>query len=176
MILVGLYVAQTIAAPIPGQALNFAAGYIFGLGPGLLYSWIGLSLGTTLAILLARYAGRPLVRRLVKAQTLEKLDRLAAGRGLLFFLLVFLLPGLPDDVACFVAGLTSLPVPALIAVSAFGRLPSLITAVWLGAYAERLPWQGWAILGLLAAGAALSIWRYGERIQDVLLGRLAKRS
>ena len=38
-ILIGLYVAQTVAAPIPGQALNFAAGYIFGLPVGL--SFIG---------------------------------------------------------------------------------------------------------------------------------------
>ena len=62
---IGLYVAQTIVAPIPGQALNFAAGYLFGLIPGILYSWLGLILGSTAALLLARYLGRPLVQRLV---------------------------------------------------------------------------------------------------------------
>jgi uncharacterized membrane protein YdjX (TVP38/TMEM64 family) len=71
---IGLYVAQTIAAPIPGQALNFAAGYLFGLIPGILYSWLGLILGSTAALLLARYLGRPLVQRLVAPAALEKMD------------------------------------------------------------------------------------------------------
>ena len=172
---IGLYVAQSIAAPIPGQALNFAAGYLFGLIPGILYSWLGLILGTTAALLLARYAGRPLVRRLVNPTALEKMDRLAEKHGLAFFFLVFLLPGLPDDIACFVAGLTSLPLLALIAVSAIGRLPSVAASVWLGVHAQGLPWQGWLILAGLTVALALVVWRYGERIQDAVLKWLARR-
>jgi uncharacterized membrane protein YdjX (TVP38/TMEM64 family) len=176
LVFIGLYIAQAVAAPIPGQALNFAAGYLFGLIPGILYSWLGLILGTTAALLLARYAGRPLVRRLVNPAALDKMDRLAASRGLGFFFLVFLLPGLPDDIACFVAGLTLLPIPALIAASAIGRLPSIVASVWLGVYAQRLPWQGWFVLGGLTLAVALAAWRYGERIQDVALKWLARRS
>ena len=173
---IGLYVAQSIAAPIPGQALNFAAGYLFGLIPGILYSWLGLIIGTTAALLLARYLGRPLVQRLIAPAALEKMDRLAENRGLIFFFLVFLVPGLPDDIACFVAGLTSLPLLALIAVSAIGRLPSVVASVWLGTHAQQLPWQGWLILAGLTVALALAAWRYGERIQDAALKWLARRS
>jgi uncharacterized membrane protein YdjX (TVP38/TMEM64 family) len=173
---IGLYVAQSIAAPIPGQALNFAAGYLFGLIPGILYSWLGLSLGSTAALLLARYFGRPLVQRLIAPAALEQMDRLAQNRGLAFFFLVFLFPGLPDDIACFVAGLTSLPLLGLIAVSAIGRLPSVVASVWLGVHAQALPWQGWLILAGLTVALALSAWRYGERIQDAVLKWLARRS
>ena len=176
LVFIGLYIAQAIVAPIPGQALNFAAGYLFGLIPGILYSWLGLILGTIAALLLARYAGRPLVRRLVNPEALEKMDRLAASRGLGFFFLVFLLPGLPDDIACFVAGLTPLPILALVAASAIGRLPSVVASVWLGVYAQRLPWQGWLVLGGLTLAVALIAWRYGERIQDIALKWLARRS
>ena len=173
---IGLYVAQTIAAPIPGQALNFAAGYLFGLIPGILYSWLGLLLGSTAALLLARYLGRPLVQRLVAPAALEKMDRLAENRGLVFFFLVFLIPGLPDDIACFAAGLTSLPLLALIAISAIARLPSVVASVWLGTHAQQLPWQGWLILAGLTVALALVAWRYGERIQDAVLKWLARRS
>jgi len=173
---IGLYVAQSIAAPIPGQALNFAAGYLFGLIPGILYSWLGLIIGTTAALLLARYLGRPLVQRLIAPAALEKMDRLAENRGLIFFFLVFLVPGLPDDIACFVAGLTSLPLLALIAVSAIGRLPSVVASVWLGTHAQQLPWQGWLILAGLTVALALAAWRYGERIQDAALKWLARCS
>ena len=173
---IGLYVAQSIAAPIPGQALNFAAGYLFGLIPGILYSWLGLIIGTTAALLLARYLGRPLVQRLVAPAALEKMDRLAENRGLVFFFLVFLIPGLPDDIACFVAGLTALPLLALIAVSAIARLPSVVASVWLGTHAQQLPWQGWLILAGLTVALALVAWRYGERIQEAVLKWLARRS
>jgi len=173
---IGLYVAQSIAAPIPGQALNFAAGYLFGLIPGLLYSWLGLILGSTAALLLARYLGRPLVQRLIAPTALEKMDRLAENRGLVFFFLVFLIPGLPDDIACFVAGLTSLPLLALIAISAIGRLPSVVASVWLGTHAQQLPWQGWLILAGLTVALVLAAWRYGERIQDAVLKWLARRA
>jgi uncharacterized membrane protein YdjX (TVP38/TMEM64 family) len=173
---IGLYVAQSIAAPIPGQALNFAAGYLFGLIPGILYSWLGLIIGTTAALLLARYLGRPLVQRLIAPAALEKMDRLAENRGLIFFFLVFLVPGLPDDIACFVAGLTSLPLLALIAVSAIGRLPSVVASVWLGTHAQQLPWQGWLIVAGLTVALALAAWRYGERIQDAALKWLARCS
>jgi uncharacterized membrane protein YdjX (TVP38/TMEM64 family) len=173
---IGLYVAQAIAAPIPGQALNFAAGYLFGLIPGILYSWLGLILGSTAALLLARYLGRPLVQRLIAPAALEKMDRLAENRGLVFFFLVFLMPGLPDDIACFVAGLTSLPLLALIAISAIGRLPSVVASVWLGTHAQELPWQSWLILAGLTVVLALVAWRYGEQIQDAVLKWLARRT
>ena len=173
---IGLYVAQSIAAPIPGQALNFAAGYLFGLIPGILYSWLGLLLGSMAALLLARYLGRPLVRRLVAPAALEKMDRLAENRGLIFFFLVFLIPGLPDDIACFAAGLTSLPLLALIVVSAIARLPSVVASVWLGTHAQQLPWQGWLVLAGLTVALALLAWRYGERIQDAVLKWLARHA
>jgi uncharacterized membrane protein YdjX (TVP38/TMEM64 family) len=173
---IGLYIAQSIVAPIPGQALNFVAGYLFGFVPGVFYSWLGLILGSAAALLLARYLGRPLVQRLVAPVALEKLDRLAASRGLAFFFAVFLIPGLPDDIACFVAGLTSLPLLALIAISAIGRLPSVVAAVWLGTHAHRLPWQGWLILIGLTVALALIAWRYGERFQDMMLHWLARRA
>jgi uncharacterized membrane protein YdjX (TVP38/TMEM64 family) len=167
--LIGLYVAQIIAAPIPGQVVNFVAGYLYGFWLGSLYSWLGLVIGSSAAMGLARFAGRPLAARLVSPRLWARLDRLAAGQGLRFFFLVFLIPGLPDDAACFLAGLTPLPLPALILAAALGRAPGVIAAVWAGAYAENLPWQGWVIGGGIALVAAALLWRYGERIQAGLL-------
>jgi uncharacterized membrane protein YdjX (TVP38/TMEM64 family) len=168
-LLIGLYVAQVIVAPIPGQAINFVAGYIYGFWGGLGYSWIGAVLGSTAAMGLARLTGRPVVQRLVSRPLLERLDRLASGRGLSFFFVVFLVPGLPDDVGCFLAGLTRLPLPALIAAAALGRIPGIAAAVWAGASAERIGWPGWLALAGFSLAAAWIAWRHGERIQAWLL-------
>jgi uncharacterized membrane protein YdjX (TVP38/TMEM64 family) len=173
-ILIGLIILQTIVAPIPGQALGLAAGYLYGFWSGLLYGWLGTVIGSVLAMCIARIAGRPLVARLVRPDVLERLDRFAAGRGLLFFFLVFLIPGLPDDVLCFVAGLTRLPILALVALVAVARVPGIAASIWLGASAERMNWQVWVVLGGLAAVVALAAWRFGDRLEEKLL-ELVKR-
>lgn len=169
--LMGLAAAQVILAPIPGQVINFVAGYLFGFWPGLLSSWLGLVIGSTGAMALARAAGRPLVTRLVSPARLARLDRWMVGRGLRFFFIVFLIPGLPDDTVCLLAGLTPLPLRALIAAAAIGRLPGIIGTVWAGAYARELPWQGWVALAGLIGIMLVLTWRYGERVQDAVLSR-----
>lgn len=173
LVLIGLIVAQTVVAPIPGQMINLVAGYLYGWAAALLYSWLGQLLGAALAMGLARTAGRPLVERLVPPATLDRLDRLAVRQGWRFFFLVFLIPGLPDDVFCFLAGLTQLPLRLLIVLSATARLPGLFVSVWLGAHAERAPWQVWAVGGVLAAAGFWAAWRFGPRIQDAILRHLS---
>lgn len=175
LVLITLIVAQTVVAPIPGVVLNLVAGYLYGLGLGLLYSWLGLAVGTALAMGLARFAGRPVVERLVTDPALSRFDRLAQKGGLPFFLLAFLIPGLPDDLLCFVAGLTRLPLRVLWVLSVTARLPGLVVAVWLGAYAERASWQAWAIGAGLAAVVLLLAWRFGPQLQEAAWHQLESR-
>jgi uncharacterized membrane protein YdjX (TVP38/TMEM64 family) len=171
-VLVSFSIAQTVVAPIPGQITNFVAGYVYGPWLGLLYSWIGLICGTALAMLVARYAGRPLIRRLVSPTTLDRMDRLASGKGLIFFFLFFLIPGLPDDILCFVIGLTSLPLRIMLPMAAIARLPGLAAAVWLGATAEAISPAVWIILGVFGMMIVLLLWRYGDEFQDIVINRL----
>jgi len=175
LVLIGLSIGQTLVAPIPGQVINFVAGYLYGPWAGTAYSWIGLALGAGLAMLLARFAGRPLVERLVSAKSLGQIDRLAAGKGLGFFFLFFLIPGLPDDLLCFVAGLTTLPLRVLWLMAVVARVPGLVAAVWLGASADQIPWPVWAGLTVLGFVALVLFWRYGEAWQAALVGRIGGR-
>jgi uncharacterized membrane protein YdjX (TVP38/TMEM64 family) len=176
VMVIGLTIAQVLAAPIPGQTVDFAAGYLFGLWRGTLYGWIGTVAGSMLAITLARVVGRVLLLRFISDTRIARLDRFAEGKGLLFFFLLFLTPFLPDDVACFLAGFTALPLPALFFVVAFGRLPGVITAVWVGTEMAHAPWQGWVIGVVLAVPLFYVVYRHGESIQEYLLQRIGRRS
>jgi len=168
-----LHVAQVLLAPIPGQAVDAASGYLLGALWGTFYSLVGVTVGSAMAMALARRFGRPLVERWVKPQTLERLDRYSQERGVLFLFLVFLFPFLPDDAACFLAGLTPLPLPELIVLAALGRLPGLLIANLMGASASRLtPAQGAAFLGALMA-IALAFWRYQARVERAMLSSIA---
>ena len=46
LVSIALNTAQVIAAPIPGQVIGLANGYLFGVWLGALYSLIGVMLGT----------------------------------------------------------------------------------------------------------------------------------
>ncbi|RLC67158.1 MAG: hypothetical protein DRI48_03030 [Chloroflexi bacterium] len=165
---IALNVAQVLVAPIPGQLLGLVNGYLYGMWPGLLYSMIGLTLGTALAMGLGRWFGRPLVRRLVNPKTLARWDRIADRQGPRFFFLVFLLPFLPDDVTCFIVGLSPLSIPRMLLLVTPARLPGVFVSCWLGAYATELPWWAWIPLGGGAAGLAWIMWSYQPQLDNLL--------
>lgn len=164
-----LHVAQVLLAPIPGQVINVVNGYLFGPVWGTIYSMVGAIVGSSLVMFLARRFGRPWAERLIKKETLERLDGYSRRRGALFFFLIFLLPFLPDDVACFLAGLTPLPLAELIMLAALGRLPGIIVANLVVANASQLTrTQATAFIATLAI-IALVFWGYQERVETAML-------
>ncbi len=178
LVVIALNVAQVLLAPIPGQFVGLVNGYLYGIWLGAVYSMVGLLLGSTLAMVLARRFGRPLVERLVNPAQLTRWDRIADHQGPLFFFLVFLFPLVPDDIACFLIGFSSLSIPRMLILATLGRLPGVCVSCWMGAYATELPWWAWISLGGAAAGLAWFFWRYQARLESLimhLIQRLVKR-
>lgn len=115
--------AQVVLAPVPGHVLGFVGGYLFGAALGTALSLLGATIGTYVAVAVVRRLGRPSVERLVSPATIDRFDAAVDRRGSLALFIVFLIPGLPDDAICFVAGLTRLEIRRILIVSAVGRLP-----------------------------------------------------
>jgi uncharacterized membrane protein YdjX (TVP38/TMEM64 family) len=166
---IGLNAAQVLLAPIPGQIVGLANGYLYGTWMGTLYSMIGLVIGRAMAMGLGRWLGRRMVERLVDPDQLARWDGLAHRRGPLFFFLVFLLPFLPDDLVCFLVGLSPLPLPRMVVLSALGGLPGVFTSSWIGANASAWPWWAWIPLIGATIGLAWVFWRYEERLEAAML-------
>jgi uncharacterized membrane protein YdjX (TVP38/TMEM64 family) len=167
--LIGLQVAQVLLAPIPGQALGLVGGYVYGPWLGTLVNMTGTLIGSATAMWLARRFGRPLVQRWVSPEWLDRLDGLAKRRGPAVFFLIFLFPFLPDDAACFVAGLSPLPLGELLLLVLFGRLPGVFIPNWLGAHATEMNARQWIIIILLMVPIAVAFWRWQEAIERFLL-------
>jgi len=174
--LVGMVLSalQVMVAPIPGQVTGLVTGYLFGAWLGVVYSLIGVMVGTGAILALTRHWGRPLAARFVPAAQLEKLDYLVERRGELFFFLIFLMPFLPDDLTCLAIGLTRLPIGRMLVLIALGRLPGLIVASWMGAHARSVSPLGWAILIAGVCLLALAYWRWRSTIETRLLGWLER--
>lgn len=155
-----LQVTQVVIAPVPGHVLALAAGYLFGGFWGFVYSMLGAALGTYVAIRVARRFGRPWVEQVVADDALDHFDGVLDRYGLFGVFLVFLLPGLPDDVLCLVAGLSPLDVKKVVAVSVVGRAPGYLVLVLSGAgVAEGRLTEVGVVLGVTAAVSAVLVWR-----------------
>jgi len=170
LVTIALNVTQVLLAPVPGQFVGLVNGYLYGVWLGTLYSMAGLLLGTTLAMVLGRWFGRPLVERLVNPERLARWDRIASRQGPPFFFLIFLFPFVPDDIACFLIGLSSLSIPRMLLLATPARLPGVFVSCWVGAYATVLPWWAWGPLGGGAAVLAWLFWRYQARLERLMVG------
>ena len=150
LVLIGLHVLQILIAPIPGQSIGIAGGYIFGWDWGILYTMIGQAIGTLLVLGLARWLGRPFVHRFNSAEAVADFERLlfppdkarrqayqrskqaVGNHGLVTFFVIMLLPALPDDLVCFVAGLSRYPIWKLLTVALLGRFPGMLMLCLVG--------------------------------------------
>ncbi|MBC7173426.1 MAG: TVP38/TMEM64 family protein [Polyangiaceae bacterium] len=178
IVIIFLTALQVIVAPIPGQVAGMAAGYLFGTGLGTLYTMLGLVIGSGAAMLLARRLGRPWVQRFVDPERLEHWDHVAQRWGPAVFFLAFFVPGLPDDLLCFVIGLSGLRLGQMLVLATIGRFPGMVGAAFLGANAGELPSWTWgvAIGGGLVVTAVLFF--FGERVEKLSLAlgnRLGRR-
>ena len=151
-----LNTVQVLLAPVPGQVVGLANGYLFGVFWGTVYSMVGVMLGTALAMVLGRLLGRPVVERFVSSAQLGRWDELVTRRGPVFLFLIFLLPLLPDDIVAFAVGLSNLSIPYALILAAIGRLPGMIASSWVGANATSLSLWGWVVLGAGTLALAIS--------------------
>jgi uncharacterized membrane protein YdjX (TVP38/TMEM64 family) len=137
---------QVFLAFIPGQALMVACGYLYGFWGGFLLSWLSLVIGGEAAYVLARKYGRPFAERWVSSDVLSRWDRAAAGQGITFFAITLVMPLVPNDAMCYVAGLGAISHRRFIVANLLGRGMACAITSAAGAWGGNLSWQVWAIL------------------------------
>lgn len=132
LVLIALQALQVVFAPVPGQVLAVVAGYLFGPWWGTLFNMIGITIGSTAAFWLARRYGRAYVESIVAADALERFDNIGDRPAMATLFVLFLIPGLPDDVLCFAGGLTKIPLRRLVAIAVVGRTPAFFLVNVIG--------------------------------------------
>jgi len=167
-IFIGLQVVQVVAAPLPGEVTGFVGGILFGPVWGVVYSTIGLTIGSWLAFMLARLLGRPLVERLVSAETIQRYDYVMKHKGLLLAFLMFLIPGFPKDILCYVLGLGHMQQRDFLLVSASGRLLGTVLLTMGGTYFRDAHYGALFTIVGVSLGIILIAMIYRDRIELVL--------
>lgn len=164
-----LQITQTVVAPIPGQVVGSVGGFLFGAW-GIIWTTIGSLIGCLIVFVLARRFGRPLLEKIFKKSIIEKFDFILDSKGTsLVLFAIFLLPGFPDDLVCYMAGLTKVPIPKLMLLVGLGRLPAVVMTNFIGAGITENIGLVIAVCILSIAVLGLVVWQR-ERIMKLLKG------
>ncbi len=150
---VGLQALQVIVFILPGEVVQIAGGYLFGVWQGTLLSLAGILGGSSADFALARVLGRPFVSSIFPPARFEATEKLLSTRSArTVFFLLFLIPGIPKDILCYVAGIAPLGFGFFLAISTLGRLPGIVGSSLIGHAAAS---QRWLLTGIISAGALL---------------------
>lgn len=156
---------QVLIPIIPSQLLGMASGYLYGISWGAALSLAGTAIGSWTAIWLARRYGRPFVEKHTTAETIDKIDALSRKYGAGAFFLVALIPFLPTDVGCFVAGLTPLRKAEVLMFIALGRLPGILVLNVLGATSTQISLETMVMVTVFTLVVAAVLFHFRQRLE-----------
>lgn len=149
VVFLGMVVLQVLVAFIPGEAIELAAGYAFGILEGTILSMAGIVIGSWIIFILVRKYGIKVVEVFFDQKKISEVRFLNTSKKtkVLSFLLM-LIPGTPKDFLSYFAGLTQLTLKQWLLIVVIARLPSVLTSTVTGAAAGEEQY-GLAIIMLI---------------------------
>ncbi len=164
---------QVVVLPIPSFITVGAGVLLFGPLRGAIFSCLGIILGSIVAYFLGRIFGFKVVSWLVGKDSVKKGLNLVKGKDRALLTFMFLFPFFPDDLLCFVAGLTSMTPLYFITMIVIVRL----ITVFVSSYSLNnsiIPyntWWGillWIIFFILTGLLTYFIYKKGDKIEKFL--------
>lgn len=164
-------ILQIVVAPIPGEVVQIAGGYIYGSIIGSFYTTVGLIIGSAIAFYFTRFIGRDFISRLLQKQNVKWMSFMHDERKFAAFLFIFfLIPGLPKDMLVFVAALTSISSLRFFTILLVGRLPWIIASAAVG---SNLHMQQYTIAIVISVIAVIG-FIFGYIYKDKLMNLFSK--
>ncbi|MDP4091112.1 MAG: TVP38/TMEM64 family protein [Bacillota bacterium] len=137
-----MMVLQVVVFFVPGEFLQAAGGYIYGVGFGSVLSGIGIALGSMLVFWIARKLGRPFLERIISKRNLTFFKSLLNSKdeggmrkrrkALIIVFFIYFIPGLPKDAVAYIAGITDMKICDFLAASMLARLPGIVISTSFG--------------------------------------------
>lgn len=166
---------QVVVLPVPGSVTVAAGVALFGPLRCAIFSFIGIVLGSVVAFIIGRLVGYKAVKWIVGKETLDKWLEKLKGKDYLILSIMFLLPLFPDDVLCFVAGLSSMSWTYFIIMILVTRAISVASTAFSFDLIPLNTWWGitiWLLLAALVVLAFWLVWKYSDKIDKFIKVKL----
>jgi uncharacterized membrane protein YdjX (TVP38/TMEM64 family) len=165
IVFIAMQALQVIIAPIPGELTGVVGGFVFGIAPNVVYSSIGLTVGSVAAFAAARVMGLPLVRLVVPCHVLERFHFLVDRRGVVIALILFTIPGFPKDILCYVLGLSPMGYLTFVWVCTIGRIPGTIMLSFSGSALYNEDWSLLIVVSVVCVVVIMAFFLARDRIE-----------
>ncbi len=164
-------ILQTVIAPIPGEAIQIAGGYIYGVTLGTVYTVGGLMVGAIIAFYFTRFLGGDYVQKLLdRSKSKWMTDMLDNKKFSVFLFIVFIIPGLPKDMFIYAAGLTPIKPLRFFTILLVARFPWLLASVSIGANMYHKNYMSTIIISAVAVISFI----FGLIYKDKLIHKLSQ--
>lgn len=166
---------QVVILPIPSTVTVMAGTALFGPWWCSLYSFIGIFLGSVVAFAVGRCLGYRVVCWIVGKEDLDKWLKKLKGKDYLILSIMFLLPLFPDDLLCFVAGLSSMTWPYFIVMIFITRALSITLS---SLSFDAIPFNTWwgILCWVLIVAAVVALFylviKYSDKIDWFIKNKL----
>lgn len=171
---------QVVILPIPGIVSIGAGVALFGEFKCFLFAFIGITLGSIAAFFIGKLLGFKVVKWLVGGETLDKWLKAVKGKDKIVLTFMFLFPFFPDDVLCFIAGISSMSTGYFLIMITITRLIStLLTAYSLsGSFIPFNTWWGiliWVLVIAVTVALTIIIYKRGDDIEKKIKDKFFNR-
>lgn len=146
-IFIGLQIVQVLFLPIPAVLSILAGIQLFGAFLAAIYSFIGSVLGSLIAFGVGRKWGNKAVSWIVGEETLSAWQNRIKGKDNLLLTAMFILPFFPDDILCFVAGVSTMSTRYFVIMIICARAAAVFVTVYSISFIPFNTWWGLAIWG-----------------------------
>ncbi|MBQ7323640.1 MAG: TVP38/TMEM64 family protein [Clostridia bacterium] len=168
---------QVVILPIPSVVSTVAGVTLFGPGKTILFSLLGIIPASIVAFMVGRKLGNKAVAWIVGEDTLTKWQNKLKGKDNLLLTMMFLLPMFPDDVLCFIAGLSSMSTKYFMTVITVSRVLIVTATCYSFDLIPINTWWGfllWVLIVLVIGGVFLYLYKNLEMVQGKVRAWLQK--
>ena len=166
---------QAVLLPVPGSVAVGVGVAMFGPLKCAVYSFIGILLGSIVAFYVGRKIGYKAACWIAGKDSIDKWLEKLKGKDYLILSIMFLLPLFPDDVLCFVAGLSSMTDRFFIVMIVITRAISVVSTSYSFELIPFNTWWGimiWLSLLVLILISFKLVLKYSDQIDGFLKDKL----
>ena len=165
LVFIAVQVIQVVIAPIPGELTQVAGGFIYGTVLGTAYSMAGILIGSIIVFFAGRLFGYPLLKSVIPADKLRKVEFLINNpKSEILMLVLFLIPGSPKDILSYIAGVTPVRPLRFLLPAMVARFPGILLSSYIGAHVG----ENRHTEVIVAAAIAVILFVVGVLFQDRL--------
>jgi uncharacterized membrane protein YdjX (TVP38/TMEM64 family) len=169
LIIIALQIVQVVICVLPGQPIQFAASYMFGVGRGFLLSIVGAVFGTVISFYLAKALGSDAMHMFFGEEKVRDYQRkLNSGRGLMLAFLIYLIPGIPKDLVSYAAGISEMRFRPFLLAATVGRSPGMLGSLLLGHFFGKQDYRAIVILSVIVAVILLICFIKRKELTELL--------